>query len=220
MNAFLTLITPPGDGEESDWDDEVVRALSLEETMLHLRAVTGDIQQNLISDVVDAATQGIDGGNGWLGRALLTQTWKLTLDGFPCDRITIPLPPLQSITSIKYLDSDGVQQTWNSANYRVVNADPAYVEPVTGQSWPTTACKDASVEVQFVCGYGDKPKDIPALIRQYIKKRVGDFYQNAETLVIGTSAAELPYIGTILDNFRVLGALHAGGKKRSDYQGL
>ena len=44
-------------------------------------------------------------------RALITQEWELVLDGFPGGRIPITLPkaPVQSITSIKYIDVNGVE---------------------------------------------------------------------------------------------------------------
>ena len=40
-------------------------------------------------------------------RAFITQTWELVLDGFPTGGIVLPMPPLQSVASIKYIDTDG-----------------------------------------------------------------------------------------------------------------
>src|ERR1051325_11329554 len=53
------------------------------------------------------------------GRAFLTQTWDLTLDAFPSgwgprwpatlggrDAIRLPRPPLQSVSYVKYVDTD------------------------------------------------------------------------------------------------------------------
>ena len=57
-----------------------------------------------------------------MGRALLTQTWDMYLDEFPCaGEIIIPLSPLQSVTSVSYVDQHGATQTWASANYRIVS---------------------------------------------------------------------------------------------------
>lgn len=43
-------------------------------------------------------------------RALVTQTWERTLDGFPA-AISLPMAPLASVTSVKYIDGDGNEQT-------------------------------------------------------------------------------------------------------------
>src|ERR1051325_1611605 len=47
-----------------------------------------------------------------LNRALLQQTWRLTLDAFPCsDVLRLPRPSLISVTSVKYLNTSGVLVT-------------------------------------------------------------------------------------------------------------
>ncbi len=79
------------------------------------------------------------------GRALISQTWTLRLPCFPVygGRITIPNPPLQSISAITYIDTAGDSQTWSALLW--TNDAPAgekalhgHVWPVFGQSYPTT----------------------------------------------------------------------------------
>ena len=78
------------------------------------------------------------------------------LDEFPPnDYIEIPLPPLQSITSIKYYDTTDTEATMAASDYivdttgfvgRVVLAD--------GKSWPSTSLRPAKgICIEFVCGY-------------------------------------------------------------------
>ena len=56
-------------------------------------------------------------------RALVTQTWKLNLEAWPAgNAIEIPKPPLQSVSSVVYLDEAGASTTWASSNY-IVDAD-------------------------------------------------------------------------------------------------
>ena len=73
-------------------------------------------------------------------RSFVTQTWELTLDGFPFDRnpINLPKPPLQTVDSIKYIDTDGNEQTLDSGFYRVRNSgEPGSVQPLYGLwVWP------------------------------------------------------------------------------------
>jgi len=53
----------------------------------------------------------------------MPQTWRRVTDHFPsCGWLCLPLPPLQSVASIKYYDTDGVQQTLDAAVYQVSTA--------------------------------------------------------------------------------------------------
>jgi uncharacterized phiE125 gp8 family phage protein len=70
-----------------------------------------EVPDAVIEAYITACRQQIDGADGWLGRALITQKWVGKLDYFPtCDggRINIPLPPLQTVDEVSYLGSDGV----------------------------------------------------------------------------------------------------------------
>lgn len=89
------------------------------------------------------------------GRTLVTQTWKLVLDAFPAAGLYLPRPPLQSVSSITYLDASGVQQTLAPTLYRVdAVSDPGWLELGFGASWPATYGVSACVAITFVCGYG------------------------------------------------------------------
>ncbi len=96
------------------------------------------------------------------GRALITQTWTMTLRAFP-ETIWLPRPPLQSVTSISYVDTDGATQTLASSVYRVsANAEPATIERAYNQQWPSTRTVSDAVTIVYVAGYqkGSVPEDI------------------------------------------------------------
>jgi len=179
----LSLVTAPG-----------IEPISLQEAKDHLR-VTHAVEDALIDQLIVAARQHIDGRDGWLGRQLITAIWDLTLDRFPAaDYISLPLPPVQSITSITYIDDNGTQQTLSSAKYVLSagkhwrpRADLAYDE-----IWPTTRDQPGAVTVRIVCGYGSNPADVPASITAALKIMIGDLYENRQSVVIGQSVAEIP----------------------------
>src|SRR3990167_7589456 len=90
--------------------------LSLDEAKQHLR-VDIDEHDELILSLVAAARQWAEDHTL---RALVTQTWRLTLDyerpSFEADgrcthRIVLPRPPLASVTSVTYVDLEGATQT-------------------------------------------------------------------------------------------------------------
>jgi uncharacterized phiE125 gp8 family phage protein len=183
----------------------IAPVLSLEEARLHLRvdaAGGSHPDDTLIQAYVQAATDELDGGDGWLGRALCTQQWLLTLDSFPAGAIKLPLPPLQTVDSIGYVSLDGAAQTLSPSAYRVLDwSDPARVEPVYGTSWPATRGQADAVSITFTCGFGD-PADVPELIRNYIRLRVGQSYENRELVAMGVTIAEIPFLRDSLENFR------------------
>lgn len=144
-------------------------------------------------------------------RALLTQTWELVLDAFPQyrDPIYLPLPPLQSVSSITYYDASGALLTMTSVGYRVISdADTAMILPAYGTEWPATLDDKAVVRVRFVCGYGGDPADVPAAIRQWMLLQVANLFENRETETVASGKLTLVDLSTLadglLDNYRVV----------------
>lgn len=188
----LKLIAAP-----EDWP------ITLEEAKAHLRVDTDD-DNNLIEALIDAAVDYCDGPTGFLGRALIDQTWELVLDAFPaCDKeIKIPMPPLIEVVSIKYDDGAGAEQTLDPSRYTVDSvSEPGWVLPVG--SWPSTFDGVNAVRVRFRCGYLDQTaspaaENVPAAIKAAIKLIIGNLYGNRETIVIGQSVAEIPWTAQAL----------------------
>jgi len=92
----------------------------------------------------------------YLHRRLVSQTWKLYLDTWPVENmIILPFGRLQSVTSIKYTDSDGDEITWDNDNY-IVNTNSEHGQVVLGhgKTWPTeTLYPSNPIKIEFVCGY-------------------------------------------------------------------
>ena len=127
-------------------------------------------------------------------RALITQTWTMTMAGCPsAGFIEIPKLNLQSITTIKYIDEDGNQQTWSDSLYEVdITSDPGRVQPIEDETYPSTQATLGAVEIKFIAGYGDAGTDINQTLILAMLLTFGHFYQNRESIVIGTIAQEVP----------------------------
>jgi len=113
-------------------------------------------------------------------RAYITQTWDLYLDEFPGkDYIEIPLPPLQSVTYLKYKDTDGTLQTWGTSNYVVdINREPGRIALAYGISWPLIYDEMQAVQIQFIAGYGDAATSVPEAVKTAIKLKITELYEN------------------------------------------
>ena len=136
--------------------------------------------------------------------ALVTQTWELVLDGFPTGGIVVPMPPLQSVTSIKYIDTDGTQQTLDPLEYSVDDDSiPGLIVPAYGETWPSTRDEVNAVRVRFVAGFGAAAA-VPEDIKSWIKIMVGTMYDNPQALVVGQTVAAIPrnFVDALLDDYR------------------
>lgn len=134
-------------------------------------------QDAVFYEIIRAIVSQLDGAAGLLNRALITQTWALTFDQFPSSgkRIKLPLPPVQSITSIQYIDENGATQTWAASKYKLLNANnatrPAMIEEAHGEAYPSTRDEGEAVTITFVAGYGAR-NDVPWHTRHLIKMMV------------------------------------------------
>jgi len=83
------------------------------------------------------------------------QVWELALDAFPASGGAIRLPMgAASITSVKYIDTDGTEQTYNSTYYTLDDYSmPHWVLLDSAQSdWPATDDVANAVKVRYASG--------------------------------------------------------------------
>jgi uncharacterized phiE125 gp8 family phage protein len=181
------LVSPPDDQAE---------VISLASAKLHLR-VDHSAEDALIQEYFAAAWGYAEGRTN---RALLSQTWLHTADAFPAanEVIRLPLPPLQAVEWIRYVDPSGSLQTLDPAAYVVdETSEPARIACVG--AWPATRPVPGAVRVQFVAGYED-PLVIPREIIQAVRMLAGHFYANREAVVTGTISTPLSLAAdTLLD---------------------
>ena len=176
----LRLITPP-----------TALPVTIEEARDHTRVAHAE-EDHLIVGYIEAATERLDGAEGYLGRALLTQVWELTLDHFP-PHLRLPLPPCQEIDFINCIAPDGTVKELAPAAYTVAGLmDVSGATILFHGSSPATASRPDAVTIRFTAGYGSTPGSVPAPIRAAILKRVATMYENRDSVVIGESARVMP----------------------------
>lgn len=127
-----------------------------------------------------------------LGRALAAQTLAARFDRFPCWVITLERPPVTSITSLQYVDTDGATQTLDPSKYLAdLHSEPARITPAYGQVWPSARCQMNAVTVTYVAGYATVAA-VPGPIRRAIAMLVAHWFENREAVLVGPSAIEMP----------------------------
>lgn len=170
--------------------------VSLAQAKAHLR-VDHEDDDDLIGGLVDAATQYLDGYAGVLGRALVTQSWRLDLARPACRSVLLPLPPVSAIEGVAYL-SEGAEAELDAAAWRLGEGPlGAFLVLNDGYGWPAMDGREDALRVTFTTGYGD-PADVPAPIGQAIKLLVGHWYENREAVGEAARTAPLPFAVTAL----------------------
>lgn len=169
-------------------DAPTVEPLSVGEVQSWCKA-TESAEAETIEMLISEARAHVE---GWINRALATQTLAARWDGFPCWTITLERPPVQSITSIQYVDTDGVTQTLSPSLYLTdLHSSPARITPAYGEVWPSARCQMNAVTVTYVTGYASAAA-VPGPIRRGMALLVAHWFENREAVLVGPSAIEMP----------------------------
>ena len=150
--------------------------VTLAEAKTHLR-VDGSDEDTFIEGLIQAAREWCE---DYERRAYITRTITAKFDRF-YSTIILPMPKIQSVTSVKYLDTAGTEQTLSTDYYDVdTYREPGAITLAYNKTWPTTRDINNAVEVVFVAGYGDAD-DVPERVKCAIKLLIGHLYENRET---------------------------------------
>ena len=186
----LQLVTAPA-----------VEPLSTDEAKLHLEVQNSD-RDGYIDSLVKSAREYCE---QYTGRALINQTWRLYIDEFPSE-IRLPMPPFSSLTHLRYVNTSGTLTTMVADTDYTVSAylEPARVVPAYGTDWPTARSAVDVVQATYVAGYGATAASVPEPIRQACRLLIGHWFENRETIVVGTISATLDFtVKALLEPYRV-----------------
>ena len=197
--------------------------VTLIEAKLHLRVDTAS-DDTLITALIVAARLQIEKETK---RTLVTTSWKLTQDVFPghigghnfhdnrhIDHsrhgvsslgIDLDVPPIQSVTTVKYFDTDGSQQTLVAGtDYQVdTEGEPGRLLPAIDKDWPDTQSgRLNAVEVIYVAGYG-AASTVPQLLKQAILWLVTAMYEQRSDTTDCTVVLLPKGVDRIIGNYRL-----------------
>lgn len=191
----LSVVTPPADTPVPVSGNGSVKN--------YARILGRDDENQDIEDLLKACVEWIE--EETLHTAMET-TYDLHLNRFPTyvgtrvfpydfirSCIKLPRFPVQSVTHIKYLDPDGVEQTLTEGvGFQLSNnLLPPRILPLSGEVWPFTQLFTVeSVTIRFVAGYADQSA-VPYVYRQTLKWLFVHLYEN-RNMVVGQSTNEMP----------------------------
>ena len=156
--------------------DPTIEPVSVEEVKEQCRIVI-NADDAQISRLIEAARGQFEEE---IGRKVCRATWQLVLDEFPNggEFIELPSPPLISVSSIVYTDTDGVSQTVSPSYYAVSTAwEPGRIRLTYGYSWPSTRDIEEAVTITYLAGYATAA-EVPANWKHPIRMLVSDAFEN------------------------------------------
>ena len=186
----LVLVTAPAE-----------EPITLAEAKLNLRVDHND-EDSRISALIAAARKAAENRSSTV---LITQTLDYYLDRFPGWEIELPKGPLQSLTSITYIDADGVTQTLSSAEYLVdVAHERGRITPAFGKVWPATREQINAIIIRYQAGRATAAA-VSEEIKQWMHLAIATWYENRAAILTGSAPAELPsdFFAHLLDAHKV-----------------
>lgn len=179
-----------------------VEPITLAEAKLHCR-IDGTSEDAYISSLVVTSRLQIESA---LGLAMITQSWRLTLDTWPRRRIIeLPMRPVQSIEQVAIVHSNGDVTPQLASTYRLDGqANPARIA-LTTIAPPAPEVSAAGILIDFTAGFGPAAADVPEPIRHATLLLVAHWYECREPTPAGTTPPRIPStIDTLLSPYRTV----------------
>lgn len=194
--------------------------VTVAEAKQHMR-IDGTEDDTYIAALIAAA---VDAAELITGRQLVEAEYEFVLDKFPyaqpleyirvrvAGAIELPRQQLLAVSSITYLDVDGVEQTLSAADYTVdAESLVGCVCPAWGKCWPLTRPVPNAVRIRFTCGWPMSNTVSPPVwtgpeaVKAWIKVRVATMYEQREAIITGQQANEVPrsFVDGLLDAYRI-----------------
>ena len=189
----LKLITPPASFP-----------VTLAEAKQHCNVNVTDYDA-LINRYIGSATTEVE---NWLGRALIDQTWELTLDTFPPNELRIPKPPLIQVVSVAYDNTAGDEIALGPTAYTVdAGKVDGYGWILPAGTWPDTFAGINAVRVRYRAGYLNEAsppvQNVPDDIRHAVLLGVGDAFDTRATISVGLTVFTSKAWTNLLESHRI-----------------
>jgi len=155
--------------------------VTLAEAKIHLRVDHGELD-DLITELIKSARRAAE---VFTSRAFVDTTFVYKVNAFPASgyidsRILLPRAPLDSVSSVSYLDTNGDSQTLATSVYEVDTSSlPGRIRLKFAQSWPNTRLHPEVITITFIAGYG-AASAVPASVKTAVKMIVNDLYEHPE----------------------------------------
>ena len=176
-----------------------IEPVSLDEAKAHLRVEHSD-DDEVVAALIAGSRIHVEAQTR---RALITQSWRLTADGWPQDgRLPVVPGPLQELVAARVYDFEGVARTIAIEAFVLDRGASALA--FAPWALPSPGRLAAGIELDVTVGYGDAAIDVPEPLRQAIRLLVAHWYENRGLAAIGTVTVLPSTVAALLAPYRML----------------
>lgn len=181
--------------------------LTLTRAKLHLKlAITEEDaaaytdEDVIIQGLIDAAYQYAE---HYTQAVLATRSKTLVLDAFPAGagKIELPWTPVAAIDALDYITPEGIEQSLEAEALRLdTRGIYPTLAPQWGSQWPRTTGEPECITITATAGDEETPPDVQVALLLLI----GHWYENRESVVIGTISSAVPMgVDMLLAPYRI-----------------
>ena len=156
--------------------------LTLAQMRLHIRLIGDPHPEDAL--LLSSLAAAVQYAEHYTGRSIGLQTLELALDAFPAGAIDLPRGPVLSITSIKYLNIAGIEQTISPTAY-ILDDYTLNNRAVGLAEWPDTGEFTNAVKVRYQAG------SILPTVQAALLLAVADMYENREQVSLSKGVCAL-----------------------------
>lgn len=163
--------------------------------------VSSTAEDTLITALIEAARHHVE---SHLNVALFDQEITEYYDVIPMGRyVELSVPPVSSVTSVQYRDSNGDYQTFDTANYYTdLSSRPGRVILKPSATWPTTGDYANVLKVVYQAGVDDTD-NIARNVKVAMLLLIGFWYENREDMPANqTNNPKVRSANIILNNIK------------------
>jgi uncharacterized phiE125 gp8 family phage protein len=171
--------------------------VSLQQVKAQLRLDTAD-DDAYLEQLIQSGTTWVE---NHIGRSLMAQTWRLAVKlplsyNLKCKGIKIPKTPLLALRSVICIPKDR-RHRHNMMKDTTLQEEGDHTLLFV-KRWPNEG--EGIMEIIFTAGYGERPDDVPADIRQAILNHVTCLYEHRT----GIARKDLLGIYDLLHPYRIM----------------
>lgn len=160
--------------------------LTLAEARAFLR-LDDEAEDPLVATLITTARLHVEGTSA---RALMAQSWRLVLDGWPADgTVSLPVSPLVSLTGVTAYDAEDAPHELALAQFRTEPSRLLLPDYIAGT--PVLRPRQG-IEIDYVAGYGVDAGDVPADLRQALLTLIVYWFEHRDSVSAAGAGAAVP----------------------------
>ena len=164
--------------------DPVSSPVTVEDARLHLD-LDDNYYDSQLDRLIEVARRRVEQDTR---RSLITQTHVLSMDTFPSNGIIeLPTAPVQSVTSVTYVDTADATQTFSASKYSVDSSNtPSRLIVNASEDFPTVRGHYDDVKVTYVSGYGSTVASVDPVAKFAILMLISHLFNSPSVTAHGS----------------------------------